>query len=231
MKLGRRQSPNILSEIIIPGENGCCGGKIPISHFLLSLTHSALIYFRGFKSEDLVATLDFLYFGEANVYQENLDSFLAIAEELNLKGLTGQTSGDVLEEPKNPKPVHKIKEPFMKPTTYRNDLSNSEIQNANGEENASRALAIPTQFIASDIQALDEKVKSLMERSQNMITSGKQRTTAYICKVCGKEGYPTSIRNHIEANHLNGISLPCALCEKTFNSRFSLRYHKKSYHN
>ena len=42
---------------------------------------------RGMKSEDLVAILDFLYSGEANVYQENLDSFLVIAEELQLKGL------------------------------------------------------------------------------------------------------------------------------------------------
>ena len=32
-----------------------------------------LIYMRGMKSEDLVAILDFLYCGEANVYQENLD--------------------------------------------------------------------------------------------------------------------------------------------------------------
>ena len=42
---------------------------------------------RGMKSEDLVAILDFLYSGEANVYQENLDSFLVIAEELQLEGL------------------------------------------------------------------------------------------------------------------------------------------------
>ena len=48
-----------------------------------------LIYMRGLKSEDLVAMIDFLYFGEANVYQENLDSFLAVAEELQLKGLLG----------------------------------------------------------------------------------------------------------------------------------------------
>ena len=48
-----------------------------------------LIYMRGLKSEDLVAMIDFLYFGEANVYQENLDSFLAVAEELQLKGLGG----------------------------------------------------------------------------------------------------------------------------------------------
>ena len=38
------------------------------------------------------AIIDFLYFGEANVYQESLDSFLAVAEELKLKGLTGQQS-------------------------------------------------------------------------------------------------------------------------------------------
>ena len=46
-----------------------------------------LIFMRGMKSIDLVALVDFLYFGEAKVFQENLDSFLAIAEELQLKGL------------------------------------------------------------------------------------------------------------------------------------------------
>merc|ERR1719452_226029 len=49
-----------------------------------------LIYMRGVKSEDLVAIVDFLYYGETNVYQENLDSFLALAEELKLKGLSGK---------------------------------------------------------------------------------------------------------------------------------------------
>ena len=45
---------------------------------------------RGVNSKDLLATMDFLYQGEASVLQENLDSFLAFAEELQLKGLTGK---------------------------------------------------------------------------------------------------------------------------------------------
>merc|ERR1712055_277560 len=49
-----------------------------------------LIYMRGVKAEDLVAMVDFFYYGEANVYQERLDSFLAVAEELKLKGLSGK---------------------------------------------------------------------------------------------------------------------------------------------
>ena len=40
---------------------------------------SPLIFIKGVKYEDLVAIVDFLYVGAANVFQENLDSFLAIA--------------------------------------------------------------------------------------------------------------------------------------------------------
>ena len=39
-----------------------------------------LIFMKGTKFEDLLAIVEFLYRGEANVFQENLDSFLAFAE-------------------------------------------------------------------------------------------------------------------------------------------------------
>ena len=48
-----------------------------------------LIYMRGIESDELFAIVDFLYSGEAKVFQENLDSFLAIAEELQLEALWG----------------------------------------------------------------------------------------------------------------------------------------------
>ena len=57
-----------------------------------------LIYLKEFQSKDFASILDFLYFGEANVYKDDLDPFLAIAEEIELKGLTGQTSSELLGE-------------------------------------------------------------------------------------------------------------------------------------
>ena len=48
-----------------------------------------IIYMRGVQFEDLVNIVEFLYLGEANIYQENLEVFLSLAEELQLKGLTG----------------------------------------------------------------------------------------------------------------------------------------------
>ena len=38
-----------------------------------------LIYMKGMKSDDLTAIVDFLYFGEANVYQENLDTQIRLS--------------------------------------------------------------------------------------------------------------------------------------------------------
>ena len=46
-----------------------------------------MIYMRGVKAKDLVAIVDFIYHGEANIFQEDLDGFLALADELQLKGL------------------------------------------------------------------------------------------------------------------------------------------------
>jgi len=86
-------------------------------------------------------------------------------------------------------------------------------------------LVIPNQS-GTHLQALDEKVKSIMkEKGQRMIPNGKhangtpKQATTSICKVCGKEGLSKHIRNHIEANHLEGISILCYCCDKTFSSR------------
>ena len=59
-----------------------------------------LIYMRGVKSEDISAIMDFLYQGEANILQDNLDSFLIIAEELQLKGFMRQNFDHFLREDK-----------------------------------------------------------------------------------------------------------------------------------
>ena len=69
-----------------------------------------LIYMRGIKSAELVAIVDFLYYGETNIYQDNLDSFLNIAEELSLRGLAGGTEENEAKPTTNtpePKPASK----------------------------------------------------------------------------------------------------------------------------
>ena len=133
------------------------------------------------------------------------------------------------------KPVKMTKEFFFNSKTINRDsVSNAPVPNATATERVSRALAIPNQ-ISGDLQALDEKVKSMMERSQNMIPAGTnngkpKQATAFICKMCGKEGRVHHIRDHIEANHLDGISIPCDYCDKAFTARVYLTMHKSKFH-
>ena len=54
-----------------------------------------LIYMRGVKKENMTAMVDFLYKGEADVSQEHLDSFLALASDLKLKGLMSTDEAEV----------------------------------------------------------------------------------------------------------------------------------------
>ena len=54
-----------------------------------------LLYLKGVKYRELVAVLNFMYQGEVNVAQDDLNTFLSVAEELQVKGLT-QGNKDVV---------------------------------------------------------------------------------------------------------------------------------------
>ena len=86
-----------------------------------------LIFMRGAKSEDLSAILDFLYSGEANVNQENLESFLAIAEELKLQGLMATNQGQAEASSNNDSMESKT--PANKGEPIRKDISSTKAAN------------------------------------------------------------------------------------------------------
>ena len=194
------------------------------------------IYMRGVKPNDLAAMVDFLYLGEANVFQENLDSFLAIAEELQLKGLKGSdNSSEISPYAKDaqikPKQNYKRDKNLLLNTTAK-EITKDHESSKKTTIVENQALALPTQMhFSGNLQDLAETVKSMMETSQNMVPNGKyRRTPGKICKVCRKEGHATDIINHIEANHLEGVSIPCNFCEKLFGSRNGLKSHVHRHH-
>ena len=80
----------------------------------------------------------------------------------------------------------------------------------------------------TDMESLDQQVKSMMTFSENSGPKGQGR--ARICKVCGKEGGWTDIKSHIEAHHIAGISIPCGFCGQVFRTRGALQVHKSRHH-
>lgn len=52
-----------------------------------------LVYLKGVKFSELMSVINFMYNGEVNIKQEDLSSFLAVAEDLKIKGLSQNSEG------------------------------------------------------------------------------------------------------------------------------------------
>jgi len=68
-----------------------------------------LLYLKGVGFSELQSVLNFMYHGEVNVAQEELNTFLAVAEELQVKGLTqggagGATTNSTAKPKSDPAP-------------------------------------------------------------------------------------------------------------------------------
>ena len=189
-----------------------------------------LIYMRGVNSDVLMAMADFFYRGEANVYQENLDSFLALAAELQLRGLEENQNKENANDT-NPMKTVKDNSPRVKPNpnAYSQEvLTNDDRNCGDSEPSRETVIALSDQANSTDLDNLNETVKSMMILSENRY--GKEHWRERICKACGKEGSNSTITNHIESVHLSGLQIPCNICGKTFKSRHQLTVHKLKNH-
>ena len=168
-----------------------------------------LVYMRGLRSVDLLAIMDFLYHGEANVLQDDLDAFLSLAEELKLKGLTGDAKTE--EEPNRKLPSKTVpqKQQFL-------SSQSSEVPN-------DTAVALTQDKISVNLQDLDEQIKTMFTKSAARTSNGQGSLAT--CNICGNEGPLKTMPRHIEANHITGISHSCDICGKVSRSRNSLSKH------
>ena len=106
-----------------------------------------LLYLKGVEFSDLQAVLSFMYHGEVNVAQEELNSFLAVAEDLQVKGLTQNNSTESnassLSKPKSEhssssstlkRPSPPSKEEFTAPKRNRQVLQQETVNNSYDDE-------------------------------------------------------------------------------------------------
>ena len=185
-----------------------------------------LIYMRGLKSEDLVAIIDFLYFGEANVFQENLDSFLALAEELRLKGLTGSGDSGEAKEPTKDFKENFENAPIKREIAKQNPApSRAQYQTPTS---TNTAIATVNSSIDASNQDLDNQITSMLTKTGIKHSNGHE--FLFSCNICGKEAKSSNMRDHIEANHITGFSHACNICGNVSRTRNALGVHKHRNH-
>jgi hypothetical protein len=183
-----------------------------------------MIYMRGVKAKELAAIVDFIYLGEANVFQEDLEGFLALAEELQLEGLAGSSNDNLgkteeaIEKPK-PNALNKprIVKHHEKPVEdYKEE---SWITNPTAPVKGGEMLIPVDSTMTVDLR---EQIDSMVE---------KLGDSQYKCTVCHKImfGKKQNMKRHVET-HLEGVSHPCNQCEKVARSSNSLQNHVSRNH-
>ena len=181
---------------------------------LKSNKHShPLLCLNGVNTGDLKNILDFIYNGEIQIYQEDLDQFLDIAQRFQLEGLNGGEESNIADDT----------EQFEDKVLQKVEGGRMDII---GESKSVVSVVKPqkTMVIESanfdNLEELDQMLNDMIERVDG---DGKNRR----CLQCGKISRDYfNAKEHAET-HIEGLSFPCQYCNKSFRSRHSLRTHTR----
>ena len=184
----------------------------------LSSTSNPIIYLSGVSSQNLRFMLDYMYQGEVQIFQEQLDDFLTVAQKLKIEGLISdekKPSVNNFEEASNQCELNESSE------TIKSEMKNTESQSDMQFSSFNGSLTV------QDTSELDKTVEDLIVEENGIIK----------CKVCGKIAKGTrksnmrqNLRKHVEI-HIAGLTFECDICNKDFRLSESLRTHRRRCHN
>lgn len=227
----------------------CCdGGKIKAHKMLLSACSNyfkqifkenpcqhPVIIFRNFKFEDLNAIINFMYHGEVNIFQEQLESFLITAELLEVKGLTDNSEDEssknqlkiidntsldlsskssrfiedivpvLSEEPINLAPVQAARDEYIPLVSPLKTIPEQEISNVDNQTEISK------------VDEVNVKTKNVIPPTEEMQVDAQTNTTTV---------EDLSDKNNTETDL---AKFRCQLCPKGFKHPTSLTLHKDAH--
>ena len=186
-------------------------------NILKQVSHSnPLIYLSGITAKDLECIVDYIYHGEVQLYQEDLDSFLEHAKKLKIEGLIETQTIESGEAEVHVENKTDLKVESNIAGRNRKDAETKVVQRMENYQETRSAASFTPNFNGD----LRETINGLIEKVP----------TGFECKCCGKtSSLSGDMRKHVEI-HIEGLSYNCTLCEKTFRSRQLLNNHRQRNH-
>uniref|UniRef100_A0A0K2UUW5 Putative LOC100167818 [Acyrthosiphon pisum] n=1 Tax=Lepeophtheirus salmonis TaxID=72036 RepID=A0A0K2UUW5_LEPSM len=218
-----------------------------------------LIYLRGINFDHLELLLSFMYHGEVKVIQEELEDFISIAEEFQIKGLSNDAPPP--KKRRESQPSTSTASTYTTPSylppdspdisIVKNDINealpkslpNTEdeecyiLDESNDSELTQNYSQNESEQMEANHDALDissDKNKEYIEALNKEISQHytKQKTgKGYQCKKCEySTSYGHVIRRHVESMHIITKGFVCTPCDRVFKTRNSLYSHEQKIH-
>ena len=179
-------------------------------NILTSNTHShPMLCLSGVNAGDIKNMLDFMYHGEIQIFQDDLDQFLEIAQRFHLEGL-------IQNKQENYTDTQEFKYEASQESANIMDLVPESENEPINHQTKEKIISLVANY--ESIEELDQKIEEMFEKVEG--DNQKRR-----CIPCGKiSSMVANARNHAET-HIDGLNFPCQYCDKSFRSRDSLRKH------
>ena len=234
---GELQATNDFSDVTLVGEDNqlikahrvILSASSPFFKSILNMnTHFyPIIYMRGLKGKNLVGIINLIYQGEAKICQDDLQSFLTLAEELQIKGVTEYINTE--ERQKQEQNCIETKERISI------DSNKKQPKEILKEEIHSESIVYPKvamelfsknsmDLFANSVDSVDDENGLKMQISSMM--RKEDGKTGWVCQSCGKNSTKSNIAQHIESMHMGRVLYRCTLCGKRNRSADGLRQHK-----
>lgn len=243
-----------------------CEGRILETHKLILAASSSvfgqiltqfshphpMIYLRGIKASDMNALLHFMYCGEVSVEQDQLQSFLAAAEELKVQGLGSNNREEFQNQVivKDPLPdivfksaeQHNLKKETNSGKPKPIKASESALVKKQCKRHKKKVKKQPAEV--TNIKAEPENEKTLMKEWKDLKkfivlgewapckSGSKSLRRLSQCAVCGKTNASRSILlAHLESAHFkNTFKHTCTKCGRSYGTRRGSIKHRKTCH-
>ena len=177
-----------------------------------------LLCLEGINSNEIKNMLDYLYNGEVNIVQEDLERFLKIAERFQLEGLLMSNEGGFVSDD-NPDDKNKV---IFKDI---NEFTPDQVPNDSEEKKVviaqTKAKIVIKSEGFSNVDELDAKILEHIEKDGSR----------WKCNICDKIlKFKAHAKEHVEI-HFDGLTFQCSECDAILRSRTTLRFHHKKKHN
>ena len=231
----------------------------PFFHSILNRNqhNHPLLYLRGTKKKDVESLLEFIYSGQTEVLQEELEDFMTLANSLKVKGLIDEEDDVKDIEMANKRERGEKRTSNPKKKTKSKNKSKVKVDSLKDEvsvelsedvsimddgvsiiaDNMDDDVSIIVGDMDDDLSIVsepnnslennDEQNTSLTEYNETVLSLTQQSEDGFSCAACP---YTVKSKSHMKEHveqHIEGYSHACRYCDKTFPRKRTWRHHER----
>ena len=225
--------------------------------FLKNPHQNPLLYLKGIRYKELALVIKFIYLGQCEVGQYELEDFLATGKDLEVRGMMEDVNLKDVEEPVVDNGTHYTQEAQKPDSKYKDNLDDktwemlnpkneSEVTIYSNQQSGGSSLCSECNAVFSSRSGLSYHKRSKHEgvryecdqcdhsfsdsSNLNKHKQSKHEGLKYECNQCD---YKATIRGHLTTHKPSvheGLRYECDKCDLKTTSRSYLTAHKQSKH-